>query len=266
VERFSGADSTNLAERETIELEFGRVPEGDRGLVIASRQTLLSTYLFYQSLAYMGQSAGQWIAALETGGDSVRHRSGGIARELGKIEVLALDPDGAWRLAGTAGETGPLAADVTLVRLPEEQAGPIRLRLSLTKGLWRLDYVALAVLSGQARPLRVAPDRVLRNGREDPAALSCLKDSTEPLVTFPGDQYTLVYILPERTQDLEVFLEARGYYLEWMREEWVKEESAARAFRMIADPAAALRELAPEFKNLESRMEESFWASRYVRP
>jgi len=46
VERWSRSDSTDLAARETLALEF-QAPEAEHlGLLIASRQTLLSTYLF----------------------------------------------------------------------------------------------------------------------------------------------------------------------------------------------------------------------------
>ena len=61
-ERFSAADSTDLAAKEIIELTFYNVPSNNLGLVIASRQTLLTTFLFYQSLAYMGTKAGDWLA------------------------------------------------------------------------------------------------------------------------------------------------------------------------------------------------------------
>ena len=64
VERFSLTDGADLARKEILELQLPR-GEGPRGLVMASRQSLASTYLFYQSLAYLGRSAGDTIAALE---------------------------------------------------------------------------------------------------------------------------------------------------------------------------------------------------------
>jgi hypothetical protein len=84
-------------------------------------------------------------------------------------------------------------------------------------------------------------------------------------VTLPGDEYTLVYRLPDDFADRELFLEARGYYLEWMREEWLAEENALRAAQLFLDPAAAMRAMAPEFKRREGEMEAVFWGSRYVR-
>jgi hypothetical protein len=142
----------------------------------------------------------------------------------------------------------------------------LRVRLSLTRGLWRIDQIALASLDSAHAPVRLKPVAVRRDGREDPAALAALRDSTEPLVTLPGDAYAISFELPADFKEHELFLESRGYYIEWMREEWMREANPMRAAMLVTDPAASLRLLAPEFKRLEPRMEAMFWASRYVRP
>ena len=84
-------------------------------------------------------------------------------------------------------------------------------------------------------------------------------------MTLPGDEYTLVYDLPDNFGELELFLDSRGYYIEWMREEWLRDEDPARAAMMFFEPEKALRVLAPEFKRREARMEKIFWSSRYAR-
>ncbi len=81
-------------------------------------------------------------------------------------------------------------------------------------------------------------------------------------MTLPGDEHTFVFRLPDHPDRWELFLESRGYYLEWMRSEWLPEENPARAAMMLLEPARALRELAPEFKRLEPHMERLFWGSR----
>ncbi len=81
--------------------------------------------------------------------------------------------------------------------------------------------------------------------------------------TLPGDEYTLVYPLPGLESDYEFFLESRGYYLEWMRAEWIAEENPLRAAQLFLDPASALKTMAPEFKQVEADMERVFWSSRY---
>ena len=239
-ERFSATDSTDLATREVIELDFPGGAAGSYGLVIGSRQTLLTTYLLYQTLAWMGSSATGLLASLHPPQGDPADQRDGLLRLLGPIEVQLPDGDG-WRTVGSDAEVGPLAVDVRIVPLPDLPAGPVHLRLRLTRGHWRLNYLALAHLVGRTTPERLDPIRVLRDGRADATARRMLIDSAETLMTLPGDAYALHYRLPADYQSRELFLESRGYYLEWMREEWLQEESPARLAMALppadADPA-----------------------------
>ncbi|HJZ86763.1 MAG TPA: hypothetical protein VKN99_16410 [Polyangia bacterium] len=258
-ERTSTTDPSDLATREQIDLEFSApAGQGALGVVVGARQTFLTTYLFYQALAYMGRSVGAWMATLERGDRSLLERVRGLDRALGGIEVLVADAGGRFQPAGAVSEVGPLAADVKVVPLPSPWTGvragqPIRVRLRLTRGYWRLDLLALARLGTRVEPVRLLPSVMG-------------KQKTFPLVTLPGDEYRFRFQLPEHPERYELFLESRGYYLEWMREEWLREEDPARAALMFLNPQAALRLLAPEFKRHEARMEELFWRSRYARP
>lgn len=269
-ERTSLADSLDLAAREWIDLEFeiDRSVEGHQlGLAIGSRQSLLPTYVLYQGLAFMGTRAGEWLAALERGSESTRERTHGIGRVLGGIDVFTRDRHENWVLAGSLQETGPLATDVRVVPLPPQRsAGTLHLRLRLTRGMWRIDQTGLVVLEEEASAVRLRPSLVLRAGAPDPIALAQMRSRTEPLVTLPGDAYTLVYQLPDRSTGYEVFLESRGYYLEWMRAQWLAEENGLRAAQMFLDPAGSLRAMAPEYKRVEPDMERLFWSSRYAAP
>jgi len=270
LERTSMADSVDLAAREWIELEFqvDRTAEGHQlGLAIGSRQSLLPTYVLYQGLAFLGTRAGEWLAALERGDKSTRERTVGIGRALGGIDVYAMGSNGEWVLAGSVMETGPLATDVRVIVLPEGPDGDARrVRLRLTRGMWRIDQAALVVLEDEVSPVRLRPSLVLRAGAPDTIALARLRSRTEQLVTLPGDAYTLVYDLPEEDSSYELFLESRGYYLEWMRAQWLAEENGLRAAQMFFDPAGALRTMAPEYKRVEPDMERLFWSSRYATP
>ena len=265
-ERFSEADSEYLATRETIDIDFDTVPDGSTGVIIAARQSLMSTFLFYQGLAYMGRSAGEWIAALERRETEIEKASTGIGRTLGGIEVLMQDDTGKWISIGEVNETGPLATDVHLVKLPSIKGKRLNLRLRLTQGHWRLDAVKLVKLDKQLNPIRLSPVAVNQDGVSADQAQQLLTDPNVALTTLPGDTYTLVYQLPQDFNSYELFLESRGYYLEWIREEWLVDESPALTAMMLFNPERALRVLAPEFKKIEADMEEVFWNSRYEKP
>lgn len=264
-ERFSRADSTDLAARETLDLTFTHPPAGDVGLVIGCRQTLLTTYLFYQTLAFMGSNAGEWMSRVERGDRRALNGANAVGRMLGGIEVQVRDAAGAWTTVDTLGETGPLATDVQLARLPRATAAPYEVRLRMVRGMWRLDWIALATLGARVEPVRLDPVKVTPSDAPGTNLLASM-GADRTLVTTRGESYVYEYRLPGEPSGYDLFLESRGYYLEWMREEWRADENPMRAARMFVDPAGMLRELAPEFKKREVEMESLFWASRYAFP
>lgn len=272
-EYLAPADSTDLAAREVMTLEFDPVPEAtdggtpsELGLVIQARNSLLTTYVFYQTIAFLGSRAEHWLAELERGSPAIRERALGPARALGSVEVL-LQRNGRWEAAGAFGEAGPITGDVQVIPLGRAPAGPVRVALRMARGNWRIDRVALARLGAAVEPTVLDPVRVepLHGELPAPVALARLADPDAYLVTRRGDAYRLVYELPASSADTDIFLESRGYYYEWMRPEWLAEEDPAMAALMFADPALGLRRLAPGFKAREAHMEEVFWSSRFRR-
>lgn len=264
VERRSSADSSDLAARETIELTFPAAGPS-QGLVLTARNSLITTYLFYQAMAYAGSTMGALVASLERGGRAFARSHFSMARMLGGIDVDMLVA-GEWVAAGTFGEPGPIAADTKVIPLPaNEKDDSTRIRLRLAKGNWRLDWVALAALGDRAAVVRVPPAVVERGGSADVRALAALTDSSRALVSMPGDEFRIVYELPDDASRLEIFLESQGYYYEWQREAWLAEENPLLAAMVVTDPAELLRRLAPEYKRAEGRMEQLFWESRFNR-
>ena len=265
-ERFSATDGRDLASREILNLKFPAVPGERLGLTLAFRQTLLTTYLFYQGLAYLGSSAGYWFAELERGDPKIREMAGGLWSLLGGIEIEAESADGRWLRAGQINETGPIATDVQVIPLAAGMHATGRVRLKMTRGMWRIDYAALARLERMVDPIPIPPSVVLKDGQPREDIARRLQDRTEPLVTQPGDAYTLLFDLPGDAGGYELFLESRGYYLEWMRSEWLKEEDPAKAVMAFRRPAAFLKAAAPAYRALEPEMEKTFWSSKYVHP
>ena len=261
-ERSSLADGADLATREELTLTFPAAGAGARGLVIASRQTLLTTYLLYQGLAYLGTKVTEALAALERN-PSLKESVFAAYRRLGAIDVLVPDGAGGWRKVGDAFETGPLAVDTHLVRLPALPAGPTRVKLRLTKGNWRIDWVALAELGPRLEATHLAA-RAIAGRTDDGRAVAPRPGET--IITMPGDAYDFTFELPEHPERYEIFLSSRGYYLEWMRREWLADESAVRAALLLSAPSLSLRLLAPAYKRQEAGMERLFWESRYAHP
>ena len=264
-ERKSASDASDLATREELELFFPAAPASG-GLVIRARQSLLTTFLFYQTMAYAGKGAGAWLAALERGGPEQAAQMTGMARVLGGIEVDTAEAGGPWSRVGSFDEAGPIAGDTQTVALGDRaRPGPLRVRLRMAKGHWRIGWVALGALGPPLRAHVIEPAAVEHGGRQDERALHTLREGRSHLITLPGQEYRLTFAMPGGATTTELFLESEGYYYEWMREEWMREEDAAMVALIANRPDEALRRLAGPFKAHEARAEEAFWGSRYGR-
>lgn len=264
----SPTSPTDLAERETIELEFASRPGRRVGVAITARNSLVNTFLFYQLLAWMGLSTGDWIARLEAGDDTLKRSVNGFNDLLAGIEVDVFT-DGKWaRATSRFDELGPIAKErqVVPIDLPETAKGPVKVRLTLVRGYWKVDAAHLVALTGEG----VTPVRVPATIVDNAEATKQLRDPKKLLVSMPTDEWMLRFDLPEalkdrKSGDFTYFLSSRGWYIEWLRKEWLSEESALEVLRTLADPAGALQRLAPRFKKLEPSMERIFWNSRVGR-
>jgi len=263
-ERYSESDRNNLISKEFIEITFDNVPEGDLGFIIGCRQTLMTTYLFYQGLAYLGSSAGYFASRIESGDKSLQKRVDRVWELLGGIELFIRNSDGKWVKVTEIAETGPIASDIHLVRLPATSSKELNVRLRMTKGLWRINYLALGSLVKQVDPVIIEPSLVLSENGMNTDAECLLRDPQNPLITLPGDVYDLFYSFPDFADEYEIFLKSRGYYIEWMREPWLREENHLKAAIFFGMPRLFMKMAADDFKKTEPLMEESFWNSKYV--
>lgn len=262
-------DESDLGLREEVVLDFGAA-SGEVGLALTARHSLVSTYLFYQSLAYAGSRAGELLAALERGEPGVEDRVLGLARELGGIEVLIQADGRGWVPRGRFDEAGPIAADRQLIPLGTIDSDDLRVKLRMAKGSWRIDEVGLVEIVGPAEAVSLRPDSVtpvLDGGPSAATAEGALERLADPdayLVTVPGDAHRIWFTVPDGG-DHELFLDTRGYYYEWMRGSWLEEEDDGLAASILFEQREALKRMAPGFKAVEAEMEHLFWSSRFRR-
>ncbi|HSJ66362.1 MAG TPA: hypothetical protein VK921_01750 [Anditalea sp.] len=261
-EWFSLANEYNLNSKEDIFLEFENNGQPN-GILIEKRQSLMTTYLFYNLLAMLGKANSFYMAEMETKSPYLKKRVYKMYDLLGGIEVFIQNKDNRWVPVSTVREAGPIVTDTHLVKLPNVDTPTIKLRLRMTQGLWRINTLNLVSLHQEVVPLRYKPNVVRQHNQVNQTALQKLH-SEEYLVTFPGDEYVLeypLYVDPE----VEYFIESKGYYIEWIREEWLMEENLKAANKVILFPSQYLKDMAPHFKKVEPIMEETFWSSRYTK-
>lgn len=262
-EWFSLADSFNLATKEEVFLEFENL-SGLNGLVLDKRQSLMTTYLFYQMLAYTGMATSYLISEMETKKPNYKNRINKMYELLGGIEVAVKDEKGKWIGVDNIKESGPIASDRHLLKLPLNNSPKIHVRLRLTKGLWRINMVNLTSIKGEITPKRIYPEKVYSAGSLDSLSLNKLLDKEQYLVTYPGEEYRISYPI-ESHPNQQYFLESQGYYIEWMREEWLKEENMNNVKKAMLFPSSYLKKTAPYFKIHETEMESIFWNSKYPK-
>ncbi|MFM9008715.1 MAG: hypothetical protein ACKORE_09040, partial [Bacteroidota bacterium] len=207
-EYFSLSDKNSLEHKEQLVLEFLAAPRGDSlALLLDFRQSLMTTYLIYNALAYMGNQAGDYLAQLER--DSVFRKSvaRGIHSRLGGIQVEVEDPKNRkWVSCGSFDETGPIAINRQVLPLNRRSDHkPLRLRLTLNSGMWRIDRAQLINTQGTVIPQIVEPIAVRNKGKNDTLALNRLRDGNKHLISMPGSAYAIDFAVPDSSAKYSVF-------------------------------------------------------------
>lgn len=264
-ERFSLSDPDNLSSKETIFLEFAPNTEAEAlGLTLDFRQTLMTTYFIYSAIAYMGDQVSDIFARMESSSDIRGKLNKGLKKELGGVDISVWDENlKTWRPAGSYYETGPIAINRQMLHLGNiAGSGPVRLKIDMNKGLWRLDYAALHPVHEVLEPIALKPTQVKHKGQVSATALAELNDPAQLLLSMPGDAWQLDFNLPAGTTDYELFLYSKGYYIEWMREEWLRDKNLLKLRQLLENPKYYLKSEAPAYKAYEASMEDIFWNSR----
>ncbi len=168
-----------------------------------------------------------------------------------------------WQLQTKIIETGPIAINKQFIPLQIlNDNAKVKIKLVLNKGLWRIDYASLTNIKKQVEPSRISPTSVLNKGELDNVALHQINSPNKYLLSMPGSEYKFNFTLPKANADYELFVYAKGYYLEWMREHWIKDKDLLKLKQMVYNPKKYLREEAKNYKKYEAEMEQAFWNSK----
>ena len=229
-----------------VDLEFETPVDSDRvALVFRPRNTLLNTVLLYDvMLKDQGFRALDWLGRdLDRFVDKAK--PGLWYRDRMGMRISVRDGD-TYRQVARVGDQGPIAWKDVAVILPVPDGERMRVRLSFVVDNWHIDWLAISpeVHRADVRSVPLAQVEVPDTG---PLAggLENLASPDESYVeTRPGEALQVrfdVGAAPEgRTRTF--LLAAQGYYIEWMRHDWLKEglpapfkpsdESLIRAIRL----------------------------------
>ena len=158
-------------------------------------------------------------------------------------------------------ETGPIAFNKQMIPISHNNK-KVKVKIILNKGLWRIDYLALTNIMERVVPKRILPSLVYKNEVLENKYLKQLLAENQHLISMPGDKFNIEFDLPSENQKYELFLNSKGYYLEWMRNHWFKDEDMAKLQELVERPKEYLRDEAQDYKEYEKYMEDDFWGSR----
>lgn len=265
LERFSLSDPKNLKSREVILLEFDQVQANSKlGLVLHFRQSLMTTYLFYSMIGYMGDLASDFMVRMEKDQSIKSKFRNGFHKALGDIEIYCWDQNqNKWVFQNGCNETGPIAINKQISPLISANTSPkVKIKLILNKGLWRIDFAKLVNIVGDVEPVKLKPNVVYNKGKEDVDALRNLSNDTNYLISMPGSEYRMYFNIPADLSSSDFFLLSKGYYIEWMREHWLKDKNLYKLNQLLVHPSHYLKREAGFYKKYESDIELNFWNSR----
>ncbi len=264
------SDGHDLATRTSITLRYPAPGKRDVALVLTARNSLMTTYVLYQMMALHGRALGDFMAAVERGDPREITALLRFDQVTGGIDVAFRQRGGAFQPAGSLGYIGPIARGTRgLAFSVDAPAEPVEVKLTFARSHWKLDAARLApVLASDLIATDVPAEVSVAHGRDAAAVAASLRGEGPHVVTLPGDEIVFRFPVPAETGDASTgyFLHSRGYYYEWMRDEWLKDEDPVRARAYLDDPVRALRELAPAYHALEPSMESVFRASRFGHP
>jgi hypothetical protein len=206
-----------------------KVPDAARTMyvMVRVRNTLFATVFLYDvAMAQQGFYALDWMAS-DSAAPGYEARFGRWFNKGFGMTVQLLD-GGSYRTVAQFAPTGPIAWKQASTGFPAPSADVARLRLSFTPDNWAIDWVGVSFVSTDAVQRRIVkPDAIaaLRgNGYSLDPGLVAGEDSRY-LVTYPGDLYKVSFALPPAVEGMQrsYFLASRGYYIEWMRMDWIAE-------------------------------------------
>ncbi|HYU07955.1 MAG TPA: hypothetical protein VEK77_01095 [Gemmatimonadales bacterium] len=246
-----------------IDLTIPAPPGADSvAIVLRVRNSLLNTTLLYDvMLGDPGARSLDWVAQdLKQVGPALAVAQW-YQQRMGMN--IAVDDGRTYHLVAHLRDTGPIAWKDAAVIVPVLTRDSVRVRLSFPKDNWRIDRVAIASRFHRVTPAVVRLADVEDGvGMSDTTALASMRDAdARYLQTSPGQRFTAVFgptgVNQAGTRTL--FLASQGYYIEWMRRNWLRSPHADRGF--TPSDSALARALA-RWRTSQDSLETLFAATR----
>jgi hypothetical protein len=244
--------------RDTVELAFPLPADAadSVALLFRMRNSLLTTVLLYDVImGDQGPGVLDWFAQPRSG-----FMNPGATAYAQMIWPRVLVRDGRRFVPVAAlNDAGPLAWRDVAVMIPVLERDSVVVQLAFAADVTRLDRVALGTRVRRPVAREVPVARVLdREGRDIPGAVADLASADSAYaVARPGNAYRLAFDAGSWNGARTFFLAATGYYVEWVRPSWFRDEP-----RSYLPTPERLVEAMRRWRAAGTEYEEAFYARR----
>jgi len=250
-----------------IECEFGN-PGGSSVITVAlrGRNTLQNTVLLYDvMMRNQGSLVLDWISKVNEN-PLYSWRLYRWYKEHSGVQVF-VEHDGEFELAERISDTGPIAWKETAVQIPVDPGKKtVRVRFAFLPESWAIDWIGYDDQRYDVSELTgFAPAAATNNRETDNRSIVRLlgKDDDDYLPTYPGTIVHLTFEAPAARNPgaRTFFVWSKGYYIEWVRGEWLKARDDVIVFD-IRDPQKISRDLADFWRQKRSAIKEQFYVQK----
>jgi len=223
-----------------LEIEINPKIKSDQiNLILRLRNTLLTTVLFYDLvLESQGIFAIDWTAKMQT--DYLYAKVfNKIYQEHAGIRFYVYEND-TWIFKTRIGDVGPIAWKDVAVEIPvNPKQENIKIRLQFFPDNFMIDYIGYSTLLCDNREIKTTileSDTIFSDDRINKPDIRKFvsKYDDEYLITNPGQSYYFIF-KPEDTgvQTSSFFLRSKGYYIEWLRGNWISSQNSSFKFNLF---------------------------------
>ncbi|MBL8006649.1 MAG: hypothetical protein JNJ56_03900 [Ignavibacteria bacterium] len=250
-------------------IEFtSAIPENGSNakLLVRYRNTLLSTILFYDVvLGSQGIRAVEWIDKMnnnETYAADFKMIYDNFSGMQFEIFV-----NGEWVEAEKFPDAGPICWKQTAAEIPVSGMKELKCRIKFIPDNFMIDYIGIEYggydeCSLKTDTVRLSEIKSL-SGKSTDNAFGLIQNSDKQyLITNPGDSYTLIYKIKKTAESEQtLFISSRGYYNEWIRGSWIKNDPSAHIFNLY-NINGNLRLVAESWESNKTLIESEFFNTR----
>ena len=214
-------------ERDWVDFRLVVPPDAEEiTIAMRARNSLQSTILFYDvMLRDQGLGAMHWSETLNS---SLWYawRLSTWYRQASGIEIL-VEQDGEFEKQGRFGDSGPITWKPIATRIPLGRHGDtVTIRLAMVPDSWSIDWVGFDTGEREEPVLQevyCSESRDSRAEQREDVVAAIHDDDGRFLVNYPGEWLDLSFDLPPLSEGRQrtLFIYSKGYYVEWIRPEWV---------------------------------------------